>query len=333
MAHRPPLPLPRRRSTRRRSSGCVRSPPTPTRSPARGVLPRQRHALLAQLADAAGAGDVDGLRRHAHTLKSNAASFGATDLAERARALEAQARAGDVDGSEAQIAGIARRPSTAPPALDPAREDDRRLPAVPRPHRARRRRRPAEPIDARRCRSGGTDTRWSKPATGARPIAVLDEQRVDLVLTDIEMPEMDGYGLLEHRAGDERLRAIPFIVISGVEEMDSIIACIKLGAEDYLPKPFDPVLLHARLGACLDSKRMTDELQRAERAPRGAGRREGARGRAAQQAATLRQPAARRGDRLRRRGHPRQPPSRDHRALLRPAAASRRSRRPPSPRR
>jgi class 3 adenylate cyclase len=71
---------------------------------------------------------------------------------------------------------------------------------------------------------------------------------------------MDGYGLLTHRSGDDRLKTIPFIVISGVDKMDSIIACIKLGAEDYLPKPFDPVLLHARLGACLDRKRMTDEL-------------------------------------------------------------------------
>jgi adenylate cyclase len=92
-------------------------------------------------------------------------------------------------------------------------------------------------------------------------IAVLGEHPIDLVLTDIEMPEMDGYGLLTHRNGDDRLKAIPFIVISAVDEMDSIIACIELGAEDYLSKPFDPVLLHARLGACLDKKRMTDELR------------------------------------------------------------------------
>jgi adenylate cyclase len=96
---------------------------------------------------------------------------------------------------------------------------------------------------------------------GLEAITALESHEVDVVLTDIEMPEMDGFGLLTHRAGDDRLKAIPFIVISGVEEMDSIIACIKLGAEDYLPKPFDPVLLHARLGACLDKKRMTDELR------------------------------------------------------------------------
>jgi len=95
---------------------------------------------------------------------------------------------------------------------------------------------------------------------GREAIAMLNDHRIDIVLTDIEMPELDGYGLLRHRSTDDRLKAIPFIVISGVDEMDSIISCIKLGAEDYLPKPFDPVLLHARLGACLDKKRMTDEL-------------------------------------------------------------------------
>lgn len=87
--------------------------------------------------------------------------------------------------------------------------------------------------------------------------------RIDVVLTDIEMPEMTGYEFLEARRAHTNavLRAIPFIVISGVEEMASIIACIKLGAEDYLPKPFDPVLLHARIGACVEKKRMTDELR------------------------------------------------------------------------
>ena len=96
---------------------------------------------------------------------------------------------------------------------------------------------------------------------GHEAIAMLGEHAIDLVLTDIEMPGMDGYGLLAHRSGDDRLKAIPFIVISGVDEMESIISCIKLGAEDYLPKPFDPVLLHARVGACVEKKRMTDELR------------------------------------------------------------------------
>ena len=96
---------------------------------------------------------------------------------------------------------------------------------------------------------------------GREAIALLGSQPVDVVLTDIEMPEMDGYALLSHRQQDDRLKTIPFIVISGVDEMSSVISCIQSGAEDYLPKPFDPVLLHARLGALLDKKRMTDELR------------------------------------------------------------------------
>lgn len=97
-------------------------------------------------------------------------------------------------------------------------------------------------------------------ADGREALDALAEHRIDVVLTDIEMPSMDGYELLRRRATDARLRTIPFIVISGVDEMESVITCITLGAEDYLPKPFDPVLLHARLDACLDRKRMTDEL-------------------------------------------------------------------------
>jgi adenylate cyclase len=96
---------------------------------------------------------------------------------------------------------------------------------------------------------------------GTDALAVLGQSVIDLVLTDIEMPEMDGFGLLRHRADDDGLRAIPFIVLSGLDDMGSIVECVKLGAEDYLHKPFDPVLLHARVGACLDKKRMTDELR------------------------------------------------------------------------
>jgi signal transduction histidine kinase/DNA-binding response OmpR family regulator len=75
-------------------------------------------ALLAQLAAAAGAGDADGLRRHAHTLKSNAASFGATDLAERCAALEARARAGEVEGAAGQVVGVATAFDAARAALE-----------------------------------------------------------------------------------------------------------------------------------------------------------------------------------------------------------------------
>lgn len=98
---------------------------------------------------------------------------------------------------------------------------------------------------------------------GLEGLAALarEDHHIDVVLTDIEMPEMDGYTFLQNRHNNPMLKAIPFIVISGVEEMASVITCIKLGAEDYLSKPFDPVLLHARIGACVEKKRMTDELR------------------------------------------------------------------------
>ena len=108
---------------------------------------------------------------------------------------------------------------------------------------------------------GALGHRVIEAGNGREAIAVLAKHSVDVVLTDIEMPEMDGYELLSHRQQDDHLRSIPFVVISGVDEMSSVISCIKRGAEDYLPKPFDPVLLHARLGALLDKKRMTDELR------------------------------------------------------------------------
>ncbi len=81
----------------------------------------------------------------------------------------------------------------------------------------------------------------------------------DLMLLDIIMPELDGYQVLEQLKQDQQLREIPVIVISALDEMESVIKCIALGAEDYLPKPFNPLLLRARLGACLEKKWMRDQ--------------------------------------------------------------------------
>ena len=155
---------------------------------------------------------------------------------------------------------------------------------------------------------------------GREAIAVLAAEAIDVVLTDIEMPEMDGYGLLRHRSGDDRLKTIPFIVISGVDEMDSIVACIKLGAEDYLPKPFDPGAA-ARPPRGVPRPEADDRrAARVEHAPQRAGRREGARGRAAQRCCgassrpQFAEAIAAGGD-----VDPRQPPPRDHGAVLRPA--------------
>jgi adenylate cyclase len=81
----------------------------------------------------------------------------------------------------------------------------------------------------------------------------------DLVLLDVMMPEMNGYQVLEHLKSDHALREIPVIVLSALDEIGSVVRCIELGAEDYLPKPFDPVLLRARIGACLEKKRLRDQ--------------------------------------------------------------------------
>jgi sigma-B regulation protein RsbU (phosphoserine phosphatase) len=81
------------------------------------------------------------------------------------------------------------------------------------------------------------------------------------VLLDIMMPEMDGYQVLEDVKADTVLRDIPVIMISALEEVESVIRCVELGAEDYLAKPFNPTLLRARVGASLEKKRLRDEVR------------------------------------------------------------------------
>ncbi len=94
---------------------------------------------------------------------------------------------------------------------------------------------------------------------GMQALKLLKEQVFDLILLDILMPEMDGYQVLEELKIDPELREIPVIVISAIDEMASVIKCIEMGAEDYLPKPFDAVLLKARIGAALEKKQLQDK--------------------------------------------------------------------------
>ncbi len=94
---------------------------------------------------------------------------------------------------------------------------------------------------------------------GLEALELLKEEPFDLILLDIVMPEMDGYEVLARLKGNPDLRPIPVIVISAIDEMSSIIKCIEMGAEDYLPKPFDAVLLKARIGAALEKKRLRDK--------------------------------------------------------------------------
>lgn len=90
-------------------------------------------------------------------------------------------------------------------------------------------------------------------------LAMMEATRFDMVLLDVMMPGLDGYAVLQRMKADDNLRGIPVIMISALQEIDSIVRCITLGAEDYLPKPFDPVLLKARVGACLEKKRLHDQ--------------------------------------------------------------------------
>jgi adenylate cyclase len=94
---------------------------------------------------------------------------------------------------------------------------------------------------------------------GHKALRLLAERRFDLVLLDIMMPGIDGYQVLEHIKSDMSLRDIPVIMISAIEDMDSVVRCIRIGAQDYLPKPFNSVLLKARIGACLEQKRLRDQ--------------------------------------------------------------------------
>ncbi len=94
---------------------------------------------------------------------------------------------------------------------------------------------------------------------GAMAMTFLRSGSFDLLLLDILMPKMNGYEILGQMKEDPGLRHIPVIMISSVSEIDSVIKCIKMGAEDYLQKPFNSVLLNARISACLEKKQLRDK--------------------------------------------------------------------------
>ncbi|MBU3623813.1 adenylate/guanylate cyclase domain-containing protein [Polynucleobacter sp. AP-Latsch-80-C2] len=95
-------------------------------------------------------------------------------------------------------------------------------------------------------------------ADGLEAIEVVKTKPVDLMLLDMEMPELDGLGVLSQLKSDDAYKALPIIVISGADQFEKTIKCIEIGAEDYLPKPFDPILLRARIFSSLEKKRLRD---------------------------------------------------------------------------
>lgn len=103
---------------------------------------------------------------------------------------------------------------------------------------------------------------WVSEATNGRhALELLQKEPFDLMLLDIMMPQMDGYAVLQHLKTDPLLRHLPVVVISAVDDLESVVKCIELGADDYLFKPFNKTLLKARVNACLEKKHLRDQEQ------------------------------------------------------------------------
>lgn len=110
---------------------------------------------------------------------------------------------------------------------------------------------------SRRLRQQGHTV--SVAENGRQALEKIAAEGLDLVMLDIMMPELDGYQVLEKMRAGGILERLPVIMISAVTEIESVVRCIEMGATDYLPKPFNPVLLKARVGATLEKKRLRDK--------------------------------------------------------------------------
>ncbi|MDY3561275.1 response regulator [Gemmata sp. JC673] len=108
-------------------------------------------------------------------------------------------------------------------------------------------------------RLGARGFQTVEAANGREALDAVRRAPFDLVLCDIMMPEVDGYEVLRQLKADPALRDLPVIMVSALDETAEVVRCIEMGAEDYLHKPYDPVLLHARVNACLDKKRLRDQ--------------------------------------------------------------------------
>ncbi|MDB6093764.1 MAG: two-component hybrid sensor and regulator [Verrucomicrobia bacterium] len=94
---------------------------------------------------------------------------------------------------------------------------------------------------------------------GQKALDLMSRESFDLVLLDIMMPVMDGFETLDRLKADRKLKHIPVVMLTALDEVASTVRCIEAGAEDYVPKPFNPVILRARMGASLDKKRLRDQ--------------------------------------------------------------------------
>jgi len=228
--------------------------------------------LLVAMQEALSTGNAEDLRRAAHSLKSSSASFGALRLSNKCKELEDMGRAGALEGAASR--SITSRRNTPRPGLHWRQSrgvvrmgsnrghilvvDDSKINRM---------------MLARAVEKQGHQVTTAQD--GRQALALLRSAQAgpfDVILLDVLMPEMDGYQVLEQVKGDSALRHIPVIMISALDEMDSAIRCIEMGATDYLPKPFNPALLQARLDASLAEKRLRDlELEYLEQVNRVVG--------------------------------------------------------------
>jgi class 3 adenylate cyclase len=102
----------------------------------------------------------------------------------------------------------------------------------------------------------------STAENGRIAMGMLASQAFDVILLDIDMPEMNGFEVLEALLKDDQLRDLPVVMTSASDELDRVVKCIEMGAEDYLVKPLNPILLRARVNASLEKKRLRDQQRK-----------------------------------------------------------------------
>jgi class 3 adenylate cyclase len=189
--------------------------------------------------------------------KINAAARQLLELIEDiVRFSDAEARAAELRPADAGVSSMIASLVSTVRAIDPAagpRPDEGGLVLVVEDNEINR------DILARRLLREGYEVECAND--GVEALERVRARRFDLVLLDVLMPNLNGYQVLERLKADGGSRDIPVIMISAVDEIETIVRCIEMGAEDYLPKPFNPVLLRARVGASMEKKRLRDREQ------------------------------------------------------------------------
>ncbi len=201
--------------------------------------------------------DVESFRRNAHSLKSNANTFGAMELGTLAKELEFMAKENNMDignrleilkESYATVAEELKWNARMKSAHEPGHlliVDDNKVNRI---------------LLARGLEQDGHKIETAE--NGRQGLEMLKRGTYDLLLLDIEMPELNGYQVLEACLQDDDLRNLPVIMTSSLDEIGSVVKCVEMGAEDYLNKPINPILLRARVNASLEKKRLRDEQQK-----------------------------------------------------------------------